>query len=88
MAPIMSRFGHVERPTPICDEGWRRYGYRWYVGLRDYYSFQLLTMAMCYIGVLAGPLRNYVMQNTSAVFERSYQAEYICVNLLRYRFMP
>ncbi|KAI9658227.1 MAG: hypothetical protein M1821_002359 [Bathelium mastoideum] len=37
-------------------------------------------------GVLADVLRNYVMSNTSNVFQKSYQAEHIRVNLLRVRF--
>jgi hypothetical protein len=40
------------------------------------------------LGVLADVLRNYIMQNTSTVFEMSYQAEHIRVNSLRQRFMP
>ena len=48
----------------------------------------LLTIAVNPPGVLADVLRNYIMQNTSAVFERSYQAEHIRVNPLRLRFMP
>lgn len=32
-------------------------------------------------------LRNYIIQNTSIVFEKSYQAEHIRVNPLRHRFI-
>lgn len=38
------------------------------------------------LGVIADPLRNYLLQNTSAVFEKSYQAEAIRMNPLRQRF--
>jgi hypothetical protein len=48
----------------------------------------LLTMAVNPLGVLADVLRNYITQNTSAMFKKSYQAEHIRVNPLRLRFMP
>ena len=40
---------------------------------------------MWILGVLADVLRNYVMSSTSAVFQKSKQAEHIRVNFLRIR---
>jgi hypothetical protein len=52
-------------------------------------SLACCLQRMCIaLGVLADVLRNYLMQNTSAVFEKSYQAEHIRANPLRLRFMP
>ena len=56
--------------------------------LSFYYIGLFLTKAVNPSSVLADVLRNCIMQNTSAVFEKSYQAEHIRVNSLRLRFMP
>src|SRR5690606_33657006 len=56
------------------------------VYLPTYGHYFTLGSSNTFSDVLNDVLRNYIIQSTSAAFERSYQAENIRVNPLRLRF--
>jgi hypothetical protein len=46
----------------------------------------VLLLTICLTGALSGPLRNYVLSNTTQVYERSYQPRHVRENLAHVAF--